>query len=163
MQLYAKDIMSETLITLQPEMTLEEALDVFRLNDLTGAPVVDSRGVLVGVLTVRDILNAGKGIAQATDYFDEQGLLEEQLGEAGFHLEPTEGLVADYLKSHVYTAYPDTPVEALAKQLYQHHIHRMIVVKPNEQIPMGIVSTFDLLKVLAERSSTAELASGRRK
>lgn len=160
MQLYAKDIMSEDLITLRPETTCDEASEIFRMNNLSGAPVVDSRGVLLGVISVKDLLSASQGAFYGGDFFS-QSLLEQQLSEEGFHFEPSEGFVSDYLTRTVFTALPDTPVEELARLMYQHHVHRIIIVQPHEQKPVGIVSTFDLLKVLADVQSTAELKQER--
>gem|GEM_PF-2963445 len=42
-------------IVLQPNMTIENALDVFRKNSIGGCPVVDENYKLVGILTNRDL------------------------------------------------------------------------------------------------------------
>ncbi len=142
----AQDVMTEHPISLRPEMTCDEAVALFRDNRLTGAPVVDSRGVLVGVLSLPDLLGARAEIDYTETDSDE---LTQRIGEPGFHLEPLEGLVSDYMTRAVQTAFPDTPVEILAQTMLDYRIHRIIILRQNEQIPVGIVSSFDLLKILA--------------
>ncbi len=157
-QLYAKDIMSENLVLVRPQMTCEEAANVFRINHLTGAPVVDRRGVLVGVVSITDLMNADIDIPYGMDYFA-QAVHNHHFGIRDFQIEPGAGLVADYMTHNVFTANPETTVQEIARLMYQHQIHRVIIVKPHEQIPLGIVTTFDLLKVLAEVSSTSKLSA----
>lgn len=157
MQFYAKDIMTTNVITARPEMTCDELADVLSVNKITGVPVVNDRGILVGVITIHDLLKAEKDIPYAaTDYFS-QTLLDQELGEIGFHLEPAGGFISDYMTRKVYTVSPDTPVEELAALMYRHRIHRVIVVNTSEQKPVGIITTFDLLKMLAEMGSTADI------
>lgn len=156
MQFYAKDIMSEMIITARPDMATEEAAELFMINRITGAPVVDANGVLIGVITIHDLLSAERSPLYTTSYFS-QDLLEQKLAEFGFHVEPTGGIVSDFMSRNVYTAYPDTTIEELARMMYQQHIHRIIILKPNEQKPIGVVTTFDLLKLLADSLSTAEI------
>lgn len=165
MQFYAKDIMSDSLITVRPEMTSEEVTELFLVNKITGAPVVDANGVLVGVVSIFDIMDTMHGISGGrtmetyhTELFPQE-ILDLRMGETGFHIEELQGFVSDYMKRHVYTAYPDMPVEELARIMYENRIHRVIVLKPNEQKPIGVVTTFDLLKLVAEAPSTAEIST----
>lgn len=156
MQFYARDIMSDLLVTARPEMTTREARDLLLNNGISGVPVVNDRGVLVGILTMVDVLRAATAEIPLTATMISDDLLEEMLGERGLHAEQPLGFISDYMTREVATCLPDTPVEDLARRMFQHKIHRIVVLKPNEQIPIGVVTTFDLLKLLAEAPSTAE-------
>ncbi len=151
MELYAKDIMSQKLISLHPEMSLEEATEVLLANKISGAPVISSNGALVGVISLYDIFsNAGLNFPFTHNYFEETQI-DRILAQEGLHLESvTSGDVSDVMTPTVHTVSPDTTVQALACTMFKQRIHRVIVLKPNTQIPVGVVSTFDLLKVLAE-------------
>ena len=54
----AKNVMTRVLITLSPEMDVTDAIHELVRNDISGAPVVDAEGNLVGILTERDCLDA---------------------------------------------------------------------------------------------------------
>lgn len=150
MNFYAKDIMSRKLITAHPAMMCEEVMELLIANRITGAPVVNSQGVLLGVITLFDLVSNDMNLPYAGSFF-EASRLDALLSDEGLHLElVSEGAVSDYMTHEVFTATPETPVEELARTMYLNRIHRIIILKPNEQIPMGIVTTFDLLKVIAE-------------
>jgi acetoin utilization protein AcuB len=50
-----KDIMTKEVITVPPDFTVEETALVLQKNKISGAPVVDSRGKLVGTITQTDL------------------------------------------------------------------------------------------------------------
>ena len=50
------ECMRTKLITLRPDMQIEEAIDLLLRNRISGAPVVDDTGILVGVLSEKDCL-----------------------------------------------------------------------------------------------------------
>ena len=50
-----KDIMTKKVITVPPDFTVEETALVFQKNKISGAPVVDSKGKLVGTITQTDL------------------------------------------------------------------------------------------------------------
>lgn len=53
-----KDIMTKKVITVPPDFTIEEAAEVLLTNDISGAPVLDDHGALVGIVTNRDLYKA---------------------------------------------------------------------------------------------------------
>ena len=52
----ARDVMTHSLITLTPEMSIFEAIRKLISNKISGAPVLDSNGEMVGVLSELDCL-----------------------------------------------------------------------------------------------------------
>lgn len=146
----ALDIMQSSLITARPDMTAEEVQELLVMNKISGAPVVDYQGKLIGVISMSDILGSAVNMPYLPNYF-EATQLDRLLESEGFHLETiTSGYVEDYMTREVLTAQPDTPVEELAEIMYDHHIHRLIIVKPPENTVVGIVTTFDLLKAIID-------------
>jgi predicted transcriptional regulator len=149
MKLYAQHIMSTDLITVRPEMLCEEVIELFLANHISGAPVVNPFGVLIGVITMTDILKSGQAYTQ-TESPLEDARLSQILSEEGFHMEVVPGgFASDFMTPQPFTAFPHTPIEELAAQMYTHRVHRLIIVQSNEQKPVGIVTTFDLLKLIA--------------
>lgn len=158
MQFYARDIMSDHPITVRPELTAEELVDLLTTNNIGGAPVVNADGILIGVVSLSDVLTNG-GILDlwATGYFHTPTPLEEAVDQAGYQIEAlTTGFVSDCMSPHVHTANPDTSVESLARTMFDQRIHRMIIVSPQEDRPIGVVSTFDLLKLMAAQDRRSD-------
>lgn len=152
MTVCAKNLMSRAVITARPEMSCEEIMELFSANRISGAPVINPEGVLIGVISMSDVLSFGMDIPYRQSYFEE-AYLDRVLAKEGFHIEVSSesGFVSDYMSRNVYTVLPDTPIEDIAELMYRHRIHRVIVVNPSEQKPVGLVSTSDLVRAIAGR------------
>lgn len=157
MQFYARDIMSPRLVTVQPGMTCREVLELFRRYRISGAPVVGGDGDLQGVITITDLIPAAMGETTPSDFFMREATFEEALSKHGFHVEVlTEGFVSELMNRNVHSAFPDTTVEELAGKMFKARIHRLIVVEGESQRAIGMITTFDLLKILADGYSSDE-------
>ena len=64
-----EQVMVNRPLTVKPEMSMRDALDSFRTSRISGAPVVDARGDLVGVISMEDILEEiiGREIVDESD------------------------------------------------------------------------------------------------
>ncbi len=146
----AKSIMNTQVITARPDMTCDEVQQLLTINKISGAPVVDREGRLVGVISVSDILASGLNPGWSNSV--EQALLDRMLAQEGFHLESiAEGFVSDFMTRDVVRAFPETSVHRLAELMLHHRVHRVIIVEAHTNQVKGIVTSFDLLKVLKER------------
>src|SRR6202011_52218 len=68
------DLMEKTFVSLKANDSQEEALNVFRKYDRTALPVVDSNNVLVGIVTIDDMLDVAE--QEATEDIQKLGGLE---------------------------------------------------------------------------------------
>src|SRR3989442_12358933 len=59
----ASDIMTREVATVTPETPIEDLCDLFRERRITGAPVVDAGGRLVGIVSKDDVVFRGRGVA----------------------------------------------------------------------------------------------------
>lgn len=158
MTLTAQNVMNRRPITARPDMTCEEVQELLLANRISGAPVVDAEGRLVGVISMSDILSTGLNLVYSPGFL-ESDVLDRALENEGFHLETvSEGFVADFMTRQVITVTPETPVETLAGIMYKNRIHRVVVVDARDGSLRGIVSTFDLLKVMMEAQPKAQEA-----
>lgn len=55
--LKAKDVMTKNVVTVSPDATLVDATELLDAKGITGMPVVDGEGKVIGILTEKDILN----------------------------------------------------------------------------------------------------------
>jgi len=145
--LRAKDIMATGIITVRPEMLIRDLAQLLVEKDISGAPVVDAAGRLVGVVSKTDVLNASlkrtepTGVAPSffrllDSYLEEGG--EETPGSAA------PGQVDDIMTRDVVTATEDTPVHELARSMAERRIRRLIVTR--DQRPIGLITVMAVLR-----------------
>jgi len=69
-----RDLMEKTFVSLSVSDSQQDALNVFRKYDRTALPVVDSNGILVGIVTIDDMLDVAE--AEATEDIQKFGGME---------------------------------------------------------------------------------------
>jgi CBS domain-containing protein len=153
-ELTAADVMNPQVLAVRPEMTVHELSSFLTENQITGAPVLDSQGRLVGVVSETDIAEAELTREEAVDdrsdpEFDVRGWEQEvepdEMRE--LHLHVASGLsVRDIMTPTAYTVPCDTPVPELARTMVTGRIHRLLVTRKSHIV--GIVTSLDLLKLL---------------
>ncbi|MCF8003155.1 MAG: CBS domain-containing protein [Chromatiaceae bacterium] len=116
----AKQAMSRGLVTLQPGMDVLEALRVLVEGRMSGAPVVDQIGNLVGILTERDCMKIALG--------------------AGYHSEDG-GRVENFMTRSVVTIDANTPVTEVAERFANSNFRRLPVMEQGRLI--GTISRRD--------------------
>lgn len=156
--LTAKDLMNARVLTVRDDMTVGELAAFLVDNEISGAPVEDREGRLVGVVSFTDVaLAASEGAAAerehaGADYFVrgwEDTASAEEL--RGFHLEDGgDTLVREIMTPSVYSVAEETPVAQVAETMIDSHIHRLLVTRAGRVV--GIVSASDLLGLLVEKS-----------
>lgn len=149
--LKAKDVMTTEVVTVRDDLTLGELTDVLMENEISGAPVVDSEGSLVGVVSVMDVARQSSnestvGVDQGNPEFFVRGWEEkfslEELGRLRVH--ETGSTVRDVMTPALFTVAESDPIADVARTLVDGHIHRVLVTRDSELI--GIISSLDLLR-----------------
>jgi CBS domain-containing protein len=166
-QMIAAEVMSSHVLAVDPEMTVHELASFLTENHITGAPVLDRRGRLVGVVSETDLAEAELERAQPVDdradpAFDVRGWEDEaEPGEMrGLHIESADLTVRDIMTPTAYTVPHDTAVKDLARTMVTGRIHRLLVTRDSHVV--GIVTSLDLLKLLYSDSDEAA-ADGRKR
>lgn len=121
-----RDYMTTAVVTVRPDMEVLKALMLLADHDIAGAPVVDERGGVVGVLTEKDCLAR----ALAATYHSEYG-----------------GLVADHMSAPAVTLNPDDGLVQAAEQFVRLPFHRFPVLE--DGLLVGIISRRDVIQALA--------------
>lgn len=124
----AQDYMCEALITFTPETDLFEAINQLVDNGITGAPVIDAKGNLVGLLSEADCLRA---ILTLTYH-------EEEMG----------GVVGDYMVEEVHTINYDADIIMVAEEFINNGRRRLPVVRDGKVI--GQISRRDVLRAVEQ-------------
>lgn len=124
----AADIMTKRLVTVTPEMNVMEAVELLLRNKISGAPVIDGKGALIGIVSELDCVN-------------------HMAHRAVEGLPPRE--VADLMTKSVETITPDTTLLTLAHIFTTRRYRRLPVVDASGRL-LGQVSRRDLLRSLYE-------------
>jgi len=147
-----RDVMSRHPITVGPDATLLDALVLMRGQKVSGLPVVDEDGKLVGVLSQRDVartLRSAGGIPEVTGLFDLLifGLSEER-GVSGQVLRRIleETNVRDTMSSPPISISADASLELAAEVMRENEINRIPVLRGDRLI--GIVTRNDLVRAM---------------
>lgn len=121
------DYMVSELVTLAPEMEINRAMKVLLDRAVSGAPVIDGKGELIGVLSQKDCLKA----ALNASYYQEWG-----------------GAVADYMSKVVETLEADLDIVAAAERFLGSNYRRFPVMLEGRMV--GQISRADLLQALVD-------------
>lgn len=122
-----KDHMTKTPVTLAPDMEILQATHLLIEHDISGAPVLDPHGRLVGVLTERDCMRVAM--------------------QAGYHGEPG-GLVQDFMSENPQWIGPEQSVLTLADLFINGRFHRYPVVDNGRLV--GVISRRDVMRAVGK-------------
>lgn len=166
-KLIARDVMTADVLAVTQDMTLAEVARFLVEHEISGAPVVDKRGRLLGVVSLSDLVRAGSeeeragGVALrdnarrapealTLECLEEPPPPEEELQElADEELAQEEPQrVADVMSTQILTVEPTTPVDEVARVMVQSRYHRVLVTEAGKLA--GLVSTMDLVRLLAD-------------
>ncbi len=123
----ARDYMARNLVVLAPEMDVLHAIGIFVEKQISGAPVLDRFGTLVGMLSEKDCMR----IAFTAGYYGEWG-----------------GRVEEYMHAPVATIDADMPIVEVA-QLFAEREYRRYPVTEDARL-VGQISRSDVLRALQE-------------
>lgn len=121
-------VMSPEPVVLGVDQPAHAAAQVLEANDVSGAPVVDQAGVLVGVLSETDLVHARA---------------KEHLWSRWSEL-----TVRDLMHAPVITADRSMSVTEAARLMETAQVHRLVVMDDDQQTPIGVVSTSDLVRAM---------------
>jgi len=147
-----KDLMNPDIMTVADDMTTNELARYLIEREISGAPVVDSEGHLIGVVSMTDI---GRNMAEPSDDESSRGsnfygeiaadLTLEDLGQR--YVEDRAVTVRDVMTPVIHNVPATASVAEAAGIMVDQHIHRLIVTQGKQ--PVGIITSLDLLKVVA--------------
>jgi len=146
------DVMTREVISVDPETGVRDAVELMLKNRISGAPVVDGDGKLVGVVSEGDFLRRAETGTERkkTPWYD----AFFGSGEAASAYVRAHGLkVRDVMTAKPITVGEDAPLHDVVDLMERHRIKRLPVVRGGRVV--GIVSRANLLRALASIHRTA--------
>lgn len=146
------DVMSRDPISVRPETPLQEAIKIMAERRISGLPVVDEAGKLIGVLSETDLMWRETGVTppayimilDSVIYLENPARYDRDLHKA---LGQTVGEVMTKEDSLITTE-PDQPLQTAAQLMHDKNIRRLPVVNDAGQI-IGILTRGDIIREMA--------------
>lgn len=160
MSVLAHEIMTPTIKAVPHHWTMDRLARFLTDNEITGSPVTDDNGDIIGIVTLKDITEFRWNASHTHD----QPALSEEDRAAARHLRrvlfeemgkvPVE--VRDIMTPIVLSVDEQTPVRDIADIMMQEHLHRIFVTRDSKIT--GIITTYDMLKLVSDRELTQRCA-----
>ncbi|MDY7021415.1 MAG: CBS domain-containing protein [Cyanobacteriota bacterium] len=145
------DIMTSNPIVARPNMPLKEAIKILADYKITGLPVVNDEGKLVGILSETDILWQESGVTPPAyiTFLDSVIVLKNPARyDKELHKALGETVEEVMTKSPIITITPDQSLSEAARLLHEKRIHQLPVLDESEKV-IGMVSCGDIIRTMA--------------
>jgi CBS domain-containing protein len=151
-----QDIMTRDVVTVQPDTPVTAVARIFREHAISGMPVVNQEGAMVGIITELDLIarHARPHFPSYIAFLDSIIYLEgtRRYHESMRHILATTA--GELMSSPVHSVPPDMDVQDVAAMMVDHRWNPLPVLDDKKQL-IGIVSHTDLLKLI-EQAESAE-------
>jgi CBS domain-containing protein len=144
----AQDIMTKNVITVTLETTVTELAVLLASHSIGGAPVVDSSGTLLGVVTESDLIDQKKKIhiptvvtiLDSVFYLENPDKMEKEMKKiAG-------STVKDIYSKDALTVNEDTLIDEIATLMAEKNVHTLPVMRGDTLV--GVIGKRDIIKTL---------------
>lgn len=142
------ELMTRKVMAVHPEATLAEAAKIMLAQKVSGLPVVDMEGRLMGMLTEADLLcraelhTEGKPVGWLVSFLHPGRMASDYVHAHGRHVE-------EVMTREPISVTPGTALAEAARLMHDERLKRLPVVEKGRLV--GIISRFDLLRALTPR------------
>lgn len=155
--------MQSVVATCSPDQTLGELSEMLSLHQISGAPVVDGAGKLLGVVSQSDVA-AYLGGLYTEEIRAAAGFYQGLMGRISSADPAVRGLletqtVENLYTPHVHAVSPEATLDEVVDLMLQEHVHRLPVVQDGKLV--GLVSTLDVMRVMRDRRALQQQAEYR--
>ena len=131
-----KEIMTRDVHTVTKDLSIRRLIKMLDKNKITGAPVVDEHGKLIGIVSSKDVIRAIDHLIRVHVSIDEQ---QDHRGKYNW----VEGVMS----TNVISAKEEDDAREVFGTMVKRKIHRMPVVKEGKLV--GIISSQDACRIVA--------------
>jgi CBS domain-containing protein len=142
----ARDVMVSPAITVKQSCTVREVAKAFIEHGISGVPVVDDQGKLVGIVSEGDLMHRSEaGTERKRSWWLRAFTADDTL--AADYVKAHACRVADIMTRHVITAAPETPLRDIAALLEKNSVKRVPIMENGHLV--GIISRANLVQAVA--------------
>ena len=154
----ARDLMKTNVARLDVGTPIDDAVAQLEADRISGAPVVDSGGQVLGVFSLTDVARAreseerGTGSPRGEYYLPHEGI-DGEADEFSYKDDYSPaalatGTVAEWMSEDVVSVGPDDSARTVCRRMSERRIHRVLVVEEGKLV--GILSSFDVVSWIAD-------------
>lgn len=146
----AKEIMAKNVVTVGPRATIAEIAKVLVEHKVSGVPVVDKAGKLIGIVSEGDLLHK-EVTPRLPDAINILGAIIYYNGVERFNEDFKKlmaGTAREIMTRDVITATEDVEINEIGELMLKHSIKRIPIVRDDTLV--GIISRADMIKTLIQ-------------
>ncbi len=148
MNLTAADVMTRDVVTVHPNDSLKRAARIMLERDVSGLPVVDNQGHVVGVVSEGDLIRPDEMAERRARWWLDVLAEGEQLSpEFLAAIQAVNRPVSKVMRTDVVSIGEHAPLREVAELIMRQNIRRVLVMDGPKLV--GVVARRDLVKVLA--------------
>ncbi|MGE0708149.1 MAG: HPP family protein [Planctomycetota bacterium] len=136
-ELRVKDVFSAVPVVLSEDQTLSEAYEALVGESISGIPVTDAEGDLLGVVSASDLLVA---LAPLLDP-------QEETPDAASLIELKDAPLSEHVQGPPLTCEERTPLREACELMVRERVHRLVVMAADEIV--GVISSMDIVRAVA--------------
>jgi CBS domain-containing protein len=148
------DVMTRDPITAYPDTPLTDVIRILAERRISGLPVIDRDGKLVGVISETDLMWRESGVTpppyimllDSVIYLENPARYERELHKA---LGQTVGEV---MTRNPITITPDKLLQEAARLMHENGVHRLPVLDESNRV-VGILTRGDIVRTMASEQS----------
>lgn len=153
----ATDVMTRSVVSIRPDASVLDAARLMLYHKVSGLPVVEADGTLVGIVTEGDFMRRAEiGAARRRPHWLEFFTTPGRLAEEYVHASGRK--VREVMSKELCTVTEETALAEIARLMEERRIKRIPVVQGRELV--GIVSRADLLRAVISLDADPLAASG---
>lgn len=131
-----RDQMTAPAVTISAETPFQEAVKLMREKGFRRLPVVDKKGLLIGIISERDLLHASPSPATSLSIWEMNYLLWKLK-------------IDELMTKRVLTVTPDTPIEEAAHLMVTNKLGGLPVVDDKRHV-VGVITETDVFRTFVE-------------
>ena len=143
-----KELMETNVIHVTPDTTYKEAARLLYTHGMSGIPVLDEKGGVVGFVSEKDIVRIlypwYKSFYESPESYTDMEARESKAGDI------RNTRVEVFMKKNIFTVKPDDPIMKAGALMLAHDINRLPVLENGKMV--GIVSRGSIYKAILKKN-----------
>jgi CBS domain-containing protein len=163
-EMKVEDVMVKNVVSFKPDDRIAEVIETLRERRISGAPVVDEDGKVIGVISEADIVKLNSLIElpeieinpfnpfaflEIHNYWKKVGRIPEEIKKR--HETLTNGSVKDVMSKKPVTISPEASISEAARIMRKNDFNRLPVVDEEGRL-VGIIARQDIIGFLASQT-----------
>lgn len=151
---HVRDLMTFHAVTVAPDDTVKDALDLLVANNVAALPVVNEANRCVGVISASDLLGLAQERGEDLEAIHAaEGLTRELLVEHLERADFSDLVVREAMTPTPIVIGPEAPLPEAARIMVEYGVHHLAVTENRHRF-LGVLSALDVVRSLTENRTS---------